>query len=349
MHPRARAEPPISFLAPIPQLAPRTLRLRSGPDRHFKTSKLHFLSHLVRESLLTPTRGTQHKPLSAEPGTIAITWIGHSSFLVEAASRRILIDPVFATFLIALKRRRRPGIRIRDLPPVDTVLLTHAHMDHLNLPSLRAIVRNNRRLGAAAPAVIVPRGVEGLVDRLGFRALHTLDAWQTVAVDGLQITLTPARHWGARFFNDTYRGYGGYMLTVPEGSIYHAGDTASFPGFAEIGARFHPEIAMLPIGAYFPDSFRSVHTSPEDALAAFEQLGSRVLIPMHYGSFRLSLEPMDEPPQRLLKGARALGIQEQMVIMEEGRTHMFAMHDAWRARASDALQPDVKQSPSEAP
>ena len=305
----------------------------TAPDRKFKTGKLRFLSNLVRESLLTPMRGEQHRPVPASPGEMGLTWIGHSSFLIEFAghgsTQRILIDPVFANFLVVLKRRRLPGIGLRDLPSIDLVLISHAHMDHLSLPSLRGILRNNRRLGVPAPIVIVPKGVESLVRTLGFREVRTLTTWSQTTLgsqttlDPLTITMTPARHWGARMFNDTDRGYGGYVLQSGAHSIYHSGDSAYFPGFAAIGERLHPEIALLPIGAYFPDTFRSVHTSPEDALQAFHDLGSRILVPMHYGTFRLSLEPMNEPPKRLLAAAERAGAASRMLLLEEGRTHLF--------------------------
>ncbi len=297
--------------------------MNTAPNRSFKAGKLRFISHLTRESLLTPTLGRQHILEPAVPGGLAITWIGHSSFLLELAGKRILIDPVFARFLIVLKRRRKPGLRLRDLPPIDLVLLTHAHMDHLNLPSLRGVLRANRRHGVSAPALVVPNGVADLVERLGFRELHTMEPWQERTVAGVHVTMTPARHWGARMFNDVGRGYGGYVLGMGGHSVYHSGDTAYFPGFAEIGRRLCPEIALLPIGAYSPDSFRSVHTSPEDALHAFQDLGSRTMIPMHYGTFRLSREPMEEPPMRLMVAARQAGIADCMRILEEGRTEHF--------------------------
>jgi L-ascorbate metabolism protein UlaG (beta-lactamase superfamily) len=303
-------------------------QMNTPPSRTFKTSKLRFIAHLVRESLLTPTRGQQHLPRSVAHDKLGITWIGHSSFLLQLAGQHILIDPVFARFLVVLKRRRKPGIRLRDLPPIDLVLLTHAHMDHLNLPSLRGIVRNNRRLGAPSPTVIVPSGVQDLVQTLGFAAVHPLTTWSSATVGPCTITLTPARHWGARLFNDVHRGYGGYIVQAAGRTLYHAGDSAAFPGFAEIGEKYHPEIAMLPIGAYYPDSFRSVHTSPEDALQAFHQLGSQVMIPMHHGTFRLSLEPMEEPPQRLIAAARRAGCDQQMLLLEEGRTHIFPAQES---------------------
>lgn len=308
--------------------------METAPARSFKFNKLRFIANLVRESLFIPMSGTQHQPVAPPDGSLAVTWIGHSSFLLESATAgsrtRILIDPVFASFLIFLKRRRKPGIRLRDLPPIDIVLLTHAHMDHLNLPSLRGILRNNRRLKTAPPIVVVPKGVEDLVATLGFREVRTLETWQSTVYSPagspaaeINITMTPAQHWGARLFSDTWRGYGGYFLTFQQHTLFHCGDSAYFPGFAEIGRRLHPDIALLPIGAYYPDSFRSVHTSPEDALRAFHDLGSNHFIPMHHGTFRLSLEPMSEPVPRLLKAAQQQAVAERMLPLEEGRTHIF--------------------------
>ncbi len=297
--------------------------MHTAPHRKIKTRKLRFISHLVRESLLIPTAKQHGKLLAAQPGALAVTWIGHSSFLIEIGGKRVLIDPVFAKYLILLKRRRMPGLRLLDLPPVDLVLITHAHMDHLNLPSLRGVLRANRRHGRPAPAIVVPQGVADIVERLGFAAVHSLETWQQFQFEQLTVTMTPARHWGARIYNDVHRGYGGYVLTADGQSVYHSGDTAYFPGFKEIGERLHPEIALLPIGAYAPDNFRTVHTSPEDALRAFFDLGSRVLIPMHYGSFRLSQEPMAEPPMRLMTAAKEAGVADRMLILKEGRTHQF--------------------------
>jgi L-ascorbate metabolism protein UlaG (beta-lactamase superfamily) len=292
-------------------------------SRSFRINKMRFIFDLVVESLFCLMRGKQHVPLPSVAGKPAVTWIGHSSFLVEMASKHILIDPVFSRYLVILKRRRRPGIRVRNLPAIDLVLLTHAHMDHLDPASLRRVVRNNRRLGAPSPVVCVPRSVEDLVQPLGFSGIRALDTWEATSLGELTVTLTPARHWGARLFNDTWRGYGGYVLRAGDESIYHCGDSALFPGFAEIGRRLVPRVALLPIGAYSPENFRSVHTSPEDALAAFQALGSDLMIPMHYGTFRLSLEPMEEPPLRLRAAAQKAGIAERVLFLEEGCTYRF--------------------------
>ena len=180
------------------------------------------------------------------------------------------------------------------------MLVTHAHFDHLHRPSLRAIARASRIKSGRAPLLIVPDNVSDLVFDLGFDQVVELGWWQEMQLQGTRITATPAKHWGARVIRDMHRGYGGYVLSSGGHSIYHSGDTAYFGGFAEIGERLHPEVALLPIGAYHPDSFRAVHTSPEDALRGFVDLGAQTMIPMHFGTFKLSQEPVDEPVKRLL-------------------------------------------------
>lgn len=292
-----------------------------GLEAPFWMKKLGQLWRLVRESHENPMAGEPQPLLTIAPNDTAVTFIGHSSFLLRTGGLALLIDPVFATRLIVLRRQRRPGLLIQDLPAIDAILLTHAHMDHLNRPSLRAVVREMRRRGLPAPLAIVPNGVEDLVSDLGFRAVHSLRWWESTALGAVTVTATPARHWGARLFRDTHRGFGGYALEVPGSpTIYHSGDTAYFDGFREIGRRLRPEIALLPIGAYFPDSYRSVHTSPEEALRAFLDLGAEVMVPMHYNTFRLGREPMTEPLPRLMAAAARAGVGDRIAALAEGQT-----------------------------
>ncbi len=128
-------------------------------------------------------------------------------------------------------------------------------------------------------------------------------------------------------FRDTHRGFGGYCITgqgLEPMTIYHSGDTAYFGGFKEIGRRLKPDVALLPIGAYYPDSHRSVHTSPEEAVLGFVETGAKRMIPMHYGTFRLGREPMDEPVARLEAEARRLVISERITVLGEGETLRIA-------------------------
>ncbi len=312
-----------------------------------RTSKLQQLYRLVRESHTTPLTGEPQLPPTVSPDDTAVTFIGHSSFLIQTAGHALLVDPVFATRLILLRRQRRPGLRIADLPRIHAVLLTHAHMDHLNRPSLRAINREMRRRGLPTPIAIVPRSVTDLVRTLGFSAIHELDWWHSHTFAGLTITATPARHWGARMFKDTHRGFGGYTIASPTGpTIYHSGDTAYFNGFHEIARRLAPSLALLPIGAYFPDSYRAVHTSPEEALQAVRDLKADTMIPMHYGTFRLGREPMTEPLPRLLKAATAADLRAHIRPLAEGETlHLTATP----AYAADTLSSRPERSVVERP
>jgi L-ascorbate metabolism protein UlaG (beta-lactamase superfamily) len=278
---------------------------------------------LVRHSAMTPRTGTTRKPVLAGRSQLGVTFIGHSSFFLQIGGKNILVDPNFARWIFVLKRLRRPGLRLRDLPPIDAVLVSHAHFDHLHRPSLRTIARLTRWQTGKRPAIVIPHHVRDLVSDLGFGRIIELDWWQSVLLGKLEITHVPSRHWGARIVRDMHRGYGGYVLRNGKQSLYHAGDTAYFEGFREIGERLHPQVALLPIGAYHPASYRSVHTSPEDAVQGFVDMGARWMVPMHYGTFRLSHEPVEEPVQRLKVEAKRLGIEKRVCVLEEGVTKLF--------------------------
>ncbi len=286
--------------------------------------RFRFLTNLAGSSALQRMEGESTAPVLVENGQLGITFIGHSSFLLQMGGQNLLIDPVFAQWLVVLRRLRKPGVMIEQLPPIDAVLLSHAHMDHLNRPSLLRIVRHSRRLSGRSPVAIVPWGVGDLVRDLGFERVIRLEWWQTEALGNLEVTMTPARHWGARYYRDTHRGFGGYVVRSPQHSLYHSGDTAYFQGFQQIGKRLGPQVALLPIGAYNPESFRNVHASPEDAVQAFLDLGSRWMVPMHYGTFRLSEEPTEEPVQRLLAAAEIAGISARIRVLGEGETKAFS-------------------------
>ncbi|MFB3815773.1 MAG: MBL fold metallo-hydrolase [Terriglobales bacterium] len=279
-------------------------------------------SKLVRRSAVTPVAGQTYAPVLARNGELGITFIGHSSFFLQAAGKSVLIDPNFARWLFVLKRQRRPGLRLKDLPAIDLVLVTHAHFDHLHRPSLRAIAQATARKGGR-PTIVVPTDVSDLVSDLGYSEVIEMDWWETLRDGALAITHTPSRHWGARVIKDHHRGFGGYVLRAANESVYHAGDTAYFSGFRDIGRKLHPRLALLPIGAYNPPSFRNVHASPADAVQAFLDLGAEWMTPMHYGTFRLSHEPMDEPLKLLAQEARRHAVENRVIVMQEGVTHFF--------------------------
>ena len=285
------------------------------PSNHFNPRT--FFYEMVWKALLTPRVGQQKRPNfpKLSHGHVAVTWIGHASFLVQFSDLNVLIDPNFANWLFLLKRIKRAGLRIRDLPPIDLVLLTHAHFDHFHKPTLR-------RLPAPKIAVL-PWGVGDLAHDLGFGRVIELQTWESFSHDQWKVTLTPCKHWGARTLHDHHRGFGGFVLEHQGRRIYHAGDSAYSDCFKEIGRRCAPEIALLPIGAYYPDSFRNVHMGPDEAMHVFRDLGAKWFVPMHYGSFKLSFEDMSDPPRWLQEIARRDGLSHRVKILEEGVPQVF--------------------------
>ena len=287
--------------------------MRLGDGWH----RRNFLSEVVIPSLFTRRHGHKIKPVFPElaPGKICITWIGHASFLIQTPEHSVLIDPNWAKWLKVIKRIKHPGIELRDLPAIDLVLVTHAHFDHLDRRTLRAI--------ASDQPIAVPEHVGNLVHDLGFNRIHELRHWQSFEHGTLKVTLTPARHWGARILHDSHRGFGGFLLEYAGRTIFHCGDTAYFDGFTEIGARANIEIALLPIGAYEAPTKRDVHMNPEQALQAFRELRAKTMIPMHFGTFRLSYEPLHEPPLRLMEKALELQLLDKIRLLNEGEPSVF--------------------------
>ena len=285
------------------------------PSKHFNPRT--FFHEMVWKALLTRRTGQHKEPVfpKLKFGEVAVTWIGHASFLIQFTDLNVLVDPNFANWLFLLKRVKRSGLKIEHLPPIDLVLLTHAHFDHFHKPTLRRLPRP--KIG------VMPRGVGDLAWNLGFERIIELERWESFSTGEWKVTLTPSKHWGARTLRDAHRGYGGFVLEHQGRRIYHAGDSAYFHGFKEIGRRLPPEIALLPIGAYHPVSFRRVHMGPDQAIKAFKDLGAKWLVPMHYGTFKLSFEDMDEPPRWLLEIAATEGLTEKVKILEEGVPEVF--------------------------
>ena len=285
------------------------------PAKHFNPAT--FFREMVWKALLTPRTGEHRRPIfpKLKSGQVAVTWIGHASFLIQFTDLNVLVDPNFANWLFLLKRLKRSGLKLRDLPPIDLVLLTHAHYDHFHKPTLRKL---------PAPKIgLMPWGMGELSRDLGFTRIVELDWWETFTQRDWKVTFTPSQHWGARTLHDHHRGYGGFVLEHQGRKIYHAGDSAYFGGFTEIGKKLAPEIALLPIGAYHPETFRRVHMGPDEAIKAFKDLGARRLVPMHYGTFKLSFEEMDEPPRWLRQLATEQNLLKQLRILDEGVPMVF--------------------------
>jgi L-ascorbate metabolism protein UlaG (beta-lactamase superfamily) len=284
------------------------------PSEGWRKKNLQFLGGVLIPSLLTP-RLPGHLA-DAVPDAleheIGVTWLGHAAFLIQIEGINVLIDPNWALWHGPVKRVRHPALFAHDLPEIDLVLITHAHFDHLHLPSLKRI--------ANGQPVVVPKGVGDIVKRLDFGRVIELDTWQTAPFRDLTITLTPAKHWGARMIHDVHRHFGGYLVQSSAKTVYHCGDSAMFDGFAEIGKRAAIDAALMPIGAYDNPSCRPVHMNPEEALDAFEMMGAHCMVPMHHDTFPLSGEPLHEPVERLRLASDARGLTERVHILREGES-----------------------------
>ena len=284
-----------------------------------KRAPHRFITDVILPALFSRKRGQRnHLPPvfpKLKAGQICITWIGHASFLIQGPHGNILVDPNWANWLLVVRRLRHAGLAHHHLPTIDLVLITHAHFDHLNRKSLRQIAANQ--------PIVVPAGVGDLVHGLGFEKVYEINWWERLRFPGAAITFVPAKHWGARKVTDHHRGYGGYVIDMGGRTIYHAGDSGYFPGFREIGKKFRPEVALLPIGAYHGPKFGENHMTPEQALRAFGDLRSKFLVPMHFGTYRLSYEPLHEPPQRLMEEATRAGRLSDVRFLIEGMPTLF--------------------------
>ena len=242
-------------------------------------------------SFTTPVRENDGAELRAE--SPHLTWIGHATYALRLAKKMIVTDPVWSERVGPQRRKAKPGVALEKMPKIDVVTVSHTHFDHLDMPTLK-------RIGKDA-LYVVPKDVGELL--ADFPRVVELGWWESHEEGDLKITCVPAQHWSMRMpWDRNKRLWGGFVIESPEGTAYHAGDTAfSERVFSEIAERF-PKLdwAMLPIGAYDPEWFMSgQHMGPEDAVRAFEILGAKTLCAMHWGTFKLTDEPLGEPPTRV--------------------------------------------------
>jgi N-acyl-phosphatidylethanolamine-hydrolysing phospholipase D len=284
-------------------------------------------------AMLRPQAPSIRAPRAA-PNEIAITWIGHSTLLVQLGTLNLLVDPVWSERASPWRwlgpRRLVPAaVAMSDLPPVDIVLLSHNHYDHLDAYTVRALAR-------AHPEArwVMPLRLARLVRSLGVRDTVELDWWNDLRIDDATVACTPARHFSARTPFDRNRTlWGGFVVTAAAGRFFYAGDTGNHPEFAEIGRRFGPfDVCALPIGAYEPRWFmHPVHLDPDEAVAAFRALHDRpgtvrhaVFVAVHWGTFRLTDEPLLDPPRRTKEAWERTGLApENLWIMAHGETRVM--------------------------
>ncbi|MBC7785440.1 MAG: MBL fold metallo-hydrolase [Burkholderiales bacterium] len=248
-----------------------------------------------------------------ENESLAAVWIGHATVLLRVGGKTILTDPVLSNriglgmglFTLGPRRHMRPALTIHELPPIDLVLLSHAHFDHLDLPTL---ARLSKRI-----TVIAAAGVSDLVGNLGFREVIELRWGETTRIADLRITAKPVVHWGARTFRDTHRGYCAFLIESQQHRVLYGADTAyheQWRGTAKV------DLAILGIGAY--DPYVAAHATPEQALAMADHVGADSILPIHHSTFTLSREPRYEPIKRLLDAVG--GDNKRVVIRRIGES-----------------------------
>jgi L-ascorbate metabolism protein UlaG (beta-lactamase superfamily) len=246
----------------------------------------------------------------AQAAELAATWFGHATALLEVDGRRVLVDPVWSSRvspspLLGPTRLHVVPAALTELPSVDAVLISHDHYDHLDLPTVKALVRSQ-----SAPFV-VPIGIGTHLRGWGVPEdrIVELDWNGSATVGGLTLTCTEARHFSGRFFSRDTTLWASWVIAGPRHRVFFGGDTGYTPAFAELGARLGPfDLTLLPVGAY-NDAWHAIHMDPEEALRAHGDLGGQVLLPIHWATFNLAFHRWAEPVERVLAAAKKSGAQ----------------------------------------
>ena len=264
---------------------------------------------------------------ASDGGAPTITWIGHSTMLVQMDGVRFLTDPTWSSTAspfdpVGPRRFVDPGLPIEALPPIDFVVISHNHYDHLDLGTLRALGRHDART-----RFFVPAGNGPLLRGEGLEHVVEFDWGEAVEWQGVRIRAVPSQHWSKRsLFDDLETLWAAWSIEGPTRRFFFAGDTGFFDGFARIGEALGPyDLAALPIGAYAPEAMmRESHMDPEEAVRAGQALRARRMIGMHFGTFDLTDEPLTEPPLRFDAAARAAGLDADAAwVFRVGETRRF--------------------------
>lgn len=284
----------------------------------------HWFSRWFRR----PRRAAAAPLPSVRRGQVGVSFAGHATMVIRYANLTIACDPMLGQWCKGVHREVAPGLTPAELGDVDLILISHAHMDHLHRPTLAQLPR--------AATVIVPPRTARFVADLGFARVVELGTGQSVGIRRVDIATTAVRH------GTPTQPATGYVIRGEGPSVFFCGDSGYFSGFAEIGRRYRPDIAMLPIGGYLPVSFRERHMSPLDALYAFEDLQSRIMIPHHYGSFVLSYEHLSDPEQWLRRLVAENALETYIQRLEPGESRVFSSPgDARRAATDEPPATDI--------
>jgi len=255
----------------------------------------------------------------------SLTWIGHASFLLQLGGANILTDPHLTERASPVEwagpvRRVPPALDFDDLPTIDFVVISHNHYDHLDRET---VLRLSQQPGSP-PRFFVPLGLARWFREQGIDNVTELDWWDREAVGSLQIHFVPAQHWSNRTEFDKNRSlWGGWIIAHPDFRFYFAGDTGYSQDFTDIGARFPGiDLAALPIGSYEPRWFMKMqHVDPNEAVQIHKDLGTRYSVAMHWGTFELTDEPLDEPPRALARALESADVSPQrFFMMKHGQT-----------------------------
>lgn len=258
---------------------------------------------------VTRQRAAVHDPAA----WLTVTFVGHSTFIIQARGLTLITDPVFSErasplSFIGPRRARAAAVALEDLPPIDVVLLSHNHYDHCDLTSLRTLAKR------FDPLLVTPIGNRRMGTSARFRRIVELDWWESTTAAPVPITVTPAQHFSARTPFDRNRAlWGSFVLEIDGRRLFVGGDSGYASHFTGIRERFGPmDLSLLPIGAYEPRWFmRDIHMNPEEAVQAHLDLGSRRSIGMHFGTFQLTTEAIDEPLHALARARAAHGLASE--------------------------------------
>ena len=282
---------------------PLTLRLadRLGRSR----GRLRLLDHV------NPPAPASHKPdlTDWENHELAAVWVGHATVLLRIDGMTVLTDPVLSNrigvgmglFTGGPRRLVAPAIAVKNLPKIDLILISHAHFDHLDRPTLDKLPKRT--------PIVTAGSTQDLIRDLGFRQVTELRWDESATIANLKVTAQQVAHWGARTFYDRHRGFNAYMIESQKKRVLYGGDTAYHEGFRGIGPF---DLAIFGIGAY--DPYIQAHATPEQVLSMANDARAQHILPMHHSTFRLSQEPMNEPIERMLQ---AVGSDDQRVIVRE--------------------------------